>query len=186
MKKFVAAVAVLAPVMAFAPTSPANADSVCAPITIDGQPVCQDLTPIEQAITNAEVELLQALSPVLTVGNSASVALDCIRGAFDPTVSRITVDVVTGKGDGELVCSGTAISVDMPLASPGPTEHVHVPQICVTVTNTCAGPVDQDVTFPLGLGSSVSACETPETVSWNGTRWVREYTGPSTCVSVPV
>ena len=186
MKKLLAAAAVLGPAIALAPAVPASADSVCLPITIDGQPLCEDLTPVEQAIAAAEAELFQALAPVITIGNSASVALDCIRGTFDPSASDVTVDVVTGKGDGELVCTGTAISVQPPIASPGPTEHVHVPEICVTVTNTCAGPVDQDVILPAQLGSALSVCETPETIAWNGSRWQRQYTGPSTCVSVPV
>lgn len=186
MKKLFAAAAALAPVIALLPSAPASADSVCAPVTVDGQPVCQDLTPVEQAIAAAELELIQALAPVIAAGNSASVASDCIRGTLDPAVSRITLDVVTGKGDGELVCTGTAISVAPPLASPGATEHVHVPEICVTVTNTCAGPVDQDVDLPAQLGSAFSVCETPETIAWDGSRWVRQYTGPSTCISVPV
>lgn len=182
MKKLLAAVAVLAPVLAVLPAGPADASSVCAPITIDGQPVCQDLTPIEQVIADAEL----LLQPVLAVGTAASVMEQCVTGTFDPTPSRVNIDVVTSDGSGSLVCRGTEISIEFPVASPGPTTHLHVPEVCVTLTNTCVGPVDRDVALPVGPGASLTVCQTPVTIYEDGFSWQRQYTGPSDCVVVPL
>jgi hypothetical protein len=192
VKKFLAAAAVVAPVMMIAPAAPASADSVCAPVTIDGQPVCQDVTPVEQAIANAEATALAELDAVLTVVDpfiqptewSAQLEADCLEAPGAPTGDVVLVDVVTPDQANPWQCEGTEITVPPFTRVPGTTEHIHVPQVCVTTTNTCAGPVDEDIPTPVDV-TELQVCQTPVRIYFSNVDWTwhREY-GTSVCSSV--
>jgi len=178
VKKLLAAVAVLAPLLVVLPASSANADSVCAPITVDGQPVCQDTTPINQLLAD-----IQALEFSL-IGNPDT-AVQCTLGTTSPRTDEVVVDVVFGDPQGYVRCYGTEITVTPTAAVPMQTTHIHVPQVCATTTGTCVGPVDEDVSLPSTPSASLSICETPVTIYDDGFGWRRQYTGPSTCIATP-
>jgi hypothetical protein len=212
VKKLLAAVAALAPAIALLPAAPASADSVCAPVTIDGQPVCQDVTPIEQAIATAEATALAtattveglaffvlgtALGPFTPEVFYADVQAECLTGAPQDSANVVAVDVVQPANVGLLgggaswsgptfpECRGTEVTVPSPGTAPGPIEHVHVPQICLTTTGNCVGPVDQDIQVP--IQPTVSVCTQPETIQYTPysfNHWYRTYDGPISCTTV--
>jgi hypothetical protein len=197
MKKYLAAIAVLAPVLTILPAAPASADSVCAPVTIDGQPVCQDVTPIEQGIATAEATAvataayaeataLAEYAAIWNLGGPVTFAIgaefNCQRWAPASSTSTLYIEAVLPNATNDY-CNGSEITVQLPQPSaPGLTRHVHVPQVCVTTVNLCVGPVDQDVQVPVTL-SAVAVCSQPIMIGTNG---YREYTGSRTCTSVPL
>ena len=150
MKKLLAVVAVLAPVIALLPASPAAADTICAPITVDGQPLfCTDTQPVNDAV--AEIEATLAPVESLVVGT----ALPIVTGVegdvtFCPRIepqaggANVFIAYASSQGADYQSCSGYEISVVEPTSG----QAVHVPQICLTITGTCVGPVDQTVTAP--------------------------------------
>lgn len=218
MKKFVAAAAVLAAAIATLTAVPASADSVCAPITVDGQPiVCVDTTPIDQAVAQAEATALETAAQAeataaeavalaeATAGELASIVLgplvpainlavaeeQCETAPGAPTGNLLLIDIVTPDQPtppSNIQCSGTELTIPSFTGQPGPTQRVHVPQICLTTTGTCVGPVDQDVQVPLDP-AALKLCQTPVTIFLgyeNGVwGWYRVY-GATTCNSIPV
>lgn len=207
MTKILAAIAALAPALMILPAPSASADSVCAPVTIDGQLVCQDLTPVEQAIANAEAT---ALADAATAEGIALGVVDTVLSPLDPEArysqeqaqcatsvphdsrNLIAVDAVTVDNEGPTSqwsqypeCSGSEVTVPPVGTVPGPTQHVHVPQVCLTTTDTCVGPVDQDVQLPAEPNPTV--CTQPEHIDYtpfSSQHWYRVYEGPISCVSV--
>lgn len=196
MKKLLAAIAVLAPALTIAPAAPASADSVCAPITVDGQQVCQDLTPIEQAIANAEATALgiadTVLLPLDPERRYSGEQIDCVTSAPHDAGNLIAVDVVTVDNEGPTSqwsqypeCAGSEVTVPPVGTTPGPVQRVHVPEVCLTTTDTCVGPVDQDVQIPFEPAPAV--CTQPETIlytPYSAQHWYRQYDGPISCTSV--
>lgn len=168
--------AVLASALVLMPASSANADDVCAPITVDGQPVCQDLTPVEQAVADAEATALAdaAIAEGIALGvvDTVLMPLDpelryageqaqCATSAPDDSRNLIAVDAVTVDNESPTSqwsqypeCSGSEVTVPPIGTKPGPTQHVHVPQVCLTTTGMCSQ------------------------------HWYRTYDGPVTCTSV--
>jgi hypothetical protein len=191
VKKF-ACLVVLGLAAAFvAPATSASADSVCAPITIDGQPVCQDITPVEQAlapveqaIAAVEQAIVNAEKLIPDVGNP-QIDEQCILGTSSARPDQVVIEVVINDKPGLLWCDGTEITVTPTVSVPTQPTHFHVPQVCVTTSNTCVGPVDQDVDVPTDPTASLTVCQTPVTVYSDGSQWRRFYTGDSTCTSVP-
>lgn len=164
MKKLLAVVALVAPMIALLPaTSAVATDNVCAPITADGQPIfCADVQPVDDLLaqlnpTVAQVEALAAL-----------VLSDAERLPVDEENGLEHCDVTTSHGNETDVylstggtqdpvgygCSGVKVSVTQPSSSSVP---VHVPQLCLTTTGTCVGPVDAAVPVPNTSGLEVCA-----------------------------
>jgi len=200
VKKLLAAAAVLASAIAVLPVAPAGADSVCAPVTIDGQPVCQDLTPVEQAVATAEATALAVIGIVLEpVQPELGYAVDqeqCVRSVPHDSSNVVAVDVVEPYGETLFSrpsspyyreCRGNEVTIPAVATTPGTVQHVHVPEICLTTTGTCAGPVDQDVQMPPQT-SPVRVCTQPERIWFSSYSdewgWHRDYLGPIACTQV--
>lgn len=199
MKKQLAVLAAAIAVSVVAlPMAPASASSVCAPITVDGQPVCQDITPVEQAIAQAEWTVANAVPMLLAeymylwntlapVTYPTGAEFNCeVRGAPAPSLTEVDVEVVTPSADG-MTCDGVDLSVVFgQVLGSGSSQHVHVPQICLTTTGTCLGPIDRDIATP-NIGG-VDVCAQPVHLvrdQYNSTVWTRTYSGPKTCVPNP-
>lgn len=150
MKKLVAVLAVLAPALTLIPAAPALADTVCAPITVDGQPLfCADTQPVDDAVAEAEL-----------VAAEVAATPECVR--VEPQSNGVTIFVPVmpveriPSGD---VCWGYKITITANTSS----QPVHVPQVCVTTTGTCVGPFDNTVPVP-DLAQPLQVCA--ETRAW--------------------
>lgn len=185
MKKLLAAVAVLASALALLLAPSASADNVCAPITVDGQPIfCTDTQPVDDVIAEAGAAYATVTSDV----NSMSQAVkDC--GRVEPQTNGVNLYVAywSYQSSNEEGCEGYKVSL-----AAGTSDHlVHVPQICLTTIGTCVGPVDEFVPEPDLTQSPLRACV--QKVSWWGSRgsgqWTdTEQTWDATdlgCVEVP-
>jgi len=199
VKKFLAVVAVLAPVVALLPAAPASADSVCTPVTLDGKPVlCEDLTPVEQAVADAEATVAQTEQAIAaaeaTVLQIAAAVVGEVIDTAEPlaqqaiTTATTCERVVTSDGKVSVYVAATSDDTGSAVACSGyrvtlaagqdaGTTPVHVPQACVTITNTCAGPVD--TTLPLPTVVITTVCVQP--ADWTETKatgvWT-DSTGP--------
>jgi hypothetical protein len=198
VKKFVAVVAVLAPTLTFLPAAPASADSVCLPITIDGQQVCQDLTLVEQEVASAEATVAavadQALAVVATAQGLAVGVVESVAGPeYDGTSY---CDRLTQEPNGVVVSVGTfgppptphadndigqCTSYDLTIEANGATgvTPVHVPQVCVTTTGTCVGGIDTGVPTPQ---VSYTVCLLPYTQVITSTGPAQRSDGTSVCL----
>jgi len=166
VKKLLAVVAVLAPALTLLPAAPASADNVCLPITIDGQPVCQDTAPLDAIVAQVQSTIAQAI--VLAEGTVDSETAQAVRLAtvcprIESNANSVVVYVATGSDQtsDETVCTGYKITVESQTGQP-----VHIPQICLTTTGTCVGPVDE--TIP-----GLAAGESPLTVCVQAVYWWR-------------
>ena len=143
MKKLLAGVAVLAPAIALLPIAPASADTVCLPITIDGQPVCQDTAPVDQAVAQAEATALGVVGPFIGPELDGTRWCDKVVSESDGVVATIgTYTPAPGPGYGSY-CNGWELRIE---ASAGAgTTPAHIPQVCLTTTGTCVGGIDTSV-----------------------------------------
>lgn len=119
----------------------AHADQTCVPITVDGQPVfCADLTPVTDTVDSV-VGTVQT-----TAQQYEAIAANCV--ADEPDIFGVVVpSVATDSCDEFYVTSDPYL--EMLIQGPGITEPVHVPQVCVVTTGTCAGPYDTTITVPV-------------------------------------
>jgi len=170
------------------------------------------MTPIEQAIASAESTALEtaatveglaffvadtALAPLSPELFYADVQAECVAGAPHDSANVVAVDVVQPTNVGLLSsgaswagptfpeCRGTEVTIPQAGTSAGPVEHVHVPQVCLTTTGNCVGPVDQDIQVP--VQPTLSVCTQPESVQYtpySGDHWYRTYDGPISCTTV--
>ncbi len=87
--------------------------------------------------------------------------------------------------DSGFPCTGTGTFIQPFATVPGSTIHLHVPQLCLTTTGTCVGPVDKDVQAPVEPGA-ISVCQryVEWYDEWTGV-WYRNV-GPASCTSVPL
>ena len=162
MKKLLAVAAIVGPALMFVPAAPASASSVCLPITIDGQPVCQDTTPVDQALAQAESELQSALATVLgtvsfAANDAAGDATICPRIQPQPNGAKVYVPVSYDGSAGSDLCLGYEISIAVSTSG----QPVHVPQVCLTTTGTCVGPIDETLPVPDGAQSPLELCVQP-------------------------
>lgn len=170
MKKLLAVVAVLAPVVALLPATPASADVVCVPITVDGQPIfCTDAQPVTDAVAEVEAAAAGAEAALLGVGSfaidEAEAAARDVTGAvtvcprIEPEPGGVNVYVAASYDEfnGYDDCIGYKVSIVTRTAG----LPVHVPQVCLTTTGTCVGPVDQTIPGPDQTQSPVEICAVP-------------------------
>ena len=203
MKKLLAVVAVLAPALTLLPAAPASADNVCLPITIDGQPVCQDTAPVDQAVVQAEATAAEVADELLTlVADGEGLAIGVVRSVAGPEYDGTTYcDSVSPMDDGVIVTVGTF----GPLPSPHAVNDigqcdsyqltikadagiggtiVHVPEVCLTTTGTCVGGINTTVPTP-AVSYTVCLQEVTSTVVGDGNGGTSSYptsTGPATCL----
>jgi len=171
VKKFLVAVAVVGSALTGSLAAPANADSVCLPITIDGVPVCEDLTPVEQPVNDA----------LQTVTNTVDGEVQTVTGIVDGQVqpaednvqqAKFCTRIVSASGSYEVyvpvtwysdssrydpygndvVCQGYVITIT-PSAEVGTTT-VHVPEVCLTTTDTCVGPANPSIPDQANVAST--------------------------------
>src|SRR5579885_2932063 len=141
-KKLLAVMAALVPVMVLAPVTRADAaDPVCLPITVDGQPVCLDKQPVDDAVAAAVAEAFQVVAIAEGLPSTASslaqdvrkLATICPRVASDSDGMAVYVpdQVWDDPGTQQLYCAGYKVSVTGVTTEAVP---VHFPQICLTTT----------------------------------------------------
>ena len=150
MKKMLAVVAGLVPAITLLPATAASAEVICAPITVDGQPIfCTDTAPIDAAVQQAELALSEAIVTAQSAASSVSAdatRLTLICPRVQPFANGAVIYIATESSQtpDEVDCSGEKITVTAQTTG----QPVHVPQICLTTTGTCVGPVDQTVPVP--------------------------------------
>jgi hypothetical protein len=160
----VAGVTAVVTALTLLPATSASADVICVPITVDGQPLfCQDAAPVDAAIQEVTLELSHAIvtAQVLAEG-AASQALTlagCARIVPTPGGAVVYVATTTSLTPYTLTCSGEKITVTTQTTG----QPVHVPQICLTTTGTCVGPVDETVPVPTTM-QPLTVCIQP--TSW--------------------
>ena len=140
MQRFAAALIGIGLAVAWtiAPATTASADpNVCAPITVDGAPLCVDLGIV--------------LGPATLIAQEET---SCSGAANGPTGVYVGAPTLEGFCEGV----GVWVQVSGPSVATNSTP-VHVPQICLTTTNTCVGGVDEYVPTPSVTGTpSVLMC----------------------------
>ncbi len=166
MKKVLATIAVAVLACTLVPATSASADVVCVPITVDGQPLfCQDTAPVDAAYQQATLLLSEAISTAQStaegVGSEAiEMGVVCPRitiGGYGSTIFVATAATITPD---TLTCTGEKITIYAHT-----TAHLqHVPQICLTTTGTCVGPVDEWVPVP-STSQPLTVCVEP--TSWS-------------------
>ena len=180
MKKILTAVALVVLALTLLPATAASADVVCAPITVDGQPLfCQDTAPVDAAIQEVTLLLSHTISEALSaaegVGSEAlELAVICPRIVPTPGGAAIYVATTTAITQTALTCSGEKITVTVQTTG----QPVHVPQICLTTTGTCVGPVDETVPVP--------ATAQPLTVCVQPTSWTEPAAAPGQWSESPI
>jgi len=165
----VAAITAVVPALTLLPATAASAEVICAPITVDGQPLfCQDTAPVDAAYQEVTRELSHAIVTAQSLAEStASQALTlagCARIVPTSGGAAIYVATATSVTQTSVTCSGEKITVTLQTTG----QPVHVPQICLTTTGTCVGPVDDTVPVP--------ATTQPLTVCVEPTSWTEQFT----------
>src|SRR5438270_13762418 len=108
MRKLIVAAMVAAATGGLLTAGPAQADTVCVPITVDGQPIyCLDTNPIESAVQTAEYAV-----------QTMSDALEHCEGV-DPSGNGVTIrfSVAATREPEGFECNGIAVSVLAPVGS---------------------------------------------------------------------
>src|SRR5262249_11558334 len=140
-------------------------------ITVDGQPVfCADTSPVDSVVATAEDDLAALEdTATATAGSVAAtaeydaagwedIATVCPRVESSGDTTTVYIADNAGHAPDFLGCAGYKVTVE---GAPGSTtQHVHVPQVCLTTTNTCVGPANQDVTAPTVPGTA-TVCVVP-------------------------
>lgn len=166
MKRILATIAVVVLAGTLLPATSASADVVCVPITIDSQPLfCQDTAPVDAAIQEVTLALSEAITTaqVLAEGvGSEALELAVVCPRIVPTAGGAAIYVATTASitPTTLTCSGEKITVTVQTTG----QPVHVPQICLTTTGTCVGPVDETVPVP-ARPQPLTVCVQP--MSWS-------------------
>lgn len=180
MKKSLAGVALAVLTVTLLQPTAASAEVICAPITVDGQPLfCQDTAPVDAAYQEATLLLSEAIGTVeSTASGLASDALElaviCPRVVPVQGGAAIYVATTASVTQTALTCSGEKITVTVQTAG----QPVHVPQICLTTTGTCVGPVDETVPVP--------ATTQPLTVCVQPTSWTEQNATPGQWTETPI
>jgi len=196
VKKLLAAIAAVVPAFTLLPATSASAEVICVPITVDGQPLfCQDTAPVDAAIQEVTLELSQAITTAQQVATglqsqAAALTLVCPRiniGGAGATIYLATTASITPD---TLTCTGEKITISVKTTG----QPAHVPQICLTTTGTCVGPVDETVPVP-ATTQPLSVCVEPTSWSeqiapfgrdWRDTPIAPDVLHPAVgCVSVP-
>lgn len=181
-KKLLAVAAIVAPALMFVPVAPASASSVCLPITIDGQPVCQDTTPVDQAVAQAEATLATVEAQALGLVRSTSPSYYDGIGHCDAVHPESNGVVVTF---GQYVPNGTVeecVGYELPVEADAGTTTIpaHVPQVCLTTTGTCVGGIDTSVPVP-ALAYTICMRSWQQYYDQYGTAYMTTY-GAGPCV----
>lgn len=189
MRRLLTVVAVVAPLVSVLPAARASADTVCLPITIDGQQVCEDITPVQQAVAEVESTVIAVADTLL--GEVASVeqaVVDlvgqtpagpwyngvswCDGVVAEPNGVVVSIGNFVRQPDGTRLCSGYELRIEANVGVG--TIPVHVPQVCLTTTGTCVGGIDTSAPMP-GLSYNVCLRSYWELMKSNGDSWGRNY-----------